>query len=206
MVSSLLSDLVERGLDAARMRLRVIDGNKVLRKAIMQTCGRRALALIQRCQKYKRRNILEHLPEDAQASAKRVSNDAWAAADAKLVRNRLSRLASSLQARHRSAGASLREGVEEALTAQALASLRRCAARCSPSIPSKTSTARWRTTAATSSAGAMARWCCAGSPARRGDAAWRLRKLHGRSQMRTLLNAPDIHRSDTHSDTAPRAA
>ena len=39
-VASLLSDLVERGLDADRMRLWVIDGGKALRKAIVQTFGR----------------------------------------------------------------------------------------------------------------------------------------------------------------------
>lgn len=37
-VASLLSDLIERGLDAQRMRLWVIDGGKALRKAIVQ-CG-----------------------------------------------------------------------------------------------------------------------------------------------------------------------
>ena len=47
-VVSLLSDLVERGLDAQRMRLWVIDGGKALRKAIVQTFG--ACALLQRCQ------------------------------------------------------------------------------------------------------------------------------------------------------------
>jgi len=60
-VASLLSDLIDRGLDAQRMRLWVIDGGKALRKAIVQTFG--ATALIQRCQEHKRRNVLEHLPE-----------------------------------------------------------------------------------------------------------------------------------------------
>ena len=36
-VASLLSDLIDRGLDAQRMRLWVIDGGKALRKAIVQT-------------------------------------------------------------------------------------------------------------------------------------------------------------------------
>jgi transposase-like protein len=49
-VASLLSDLIERGLDADRLRLWVIDGGKALRKAIVQTFGRRAL--IQRCQEH----------------------------------------------------------------------------------------------------------------------------------------------------------
>lgn len=58
-VASLLSDLIDRGLDAQRMRLWVIDGGKALRKAIQQTFG--ATALIQRCQEHKRRNVVEHL-------------------------------------------------------------------------------------------------------------------------------------------------
>ncbi|MCE2646730.1 MAG: transposase, partial [Burkholderiaceae bacterium] len=49
-VASLLSDLIDRGLDAQRMRLWVIDGGKALRKAIVQTFG--ACALIQRCQEH----------------------------------------------------------------------------------------------------------------------------------------------------------
>ena len=42
-VASLLSDLIDRGLDAQRMRLWVIDGGKALRKAIQQTFGATAL-------------------------------------------------------------------------------------------------------------------------------------------------------------------
>ena len=60
-VRSLLSDLVERGLDADRTRLWVIDGGKALRKAIVECFG--DAALIQRCQEHKRRNVIEHLPE-----------------------------------------------------------------------------------------------------------------------------------------------
>ena len=62
------------------MRLRVIDRGKALRKAIVQTFG--AQALIQRCQERKRRNVLEHLPENMQASVKRALEDAWSATDA----------------------------------------------------------------------------------------------------------------------------
>ena len=54
-VRSLLSDLIERGLDAQRMRLWVIDGGKALRNAVVETLG--PLALIQRCQEHKQRNV-----------------------------------------------------------------------------------------------------------------------------------------------------
>ena len=117
-VASLLSDLVERGLDADRMRLWVIDGGKALRKAIVQTFG--TTAMIQRCQEHKRRNVLEHLPEDLHVSVKRALKDAWSATDAELARRQLNRLVTSLQAKHPGAAASLREGLEESLTVQAL--------------------------------------------------------------------------------------
>jgi transposase-like protein len=117
-VASLLSDLIDRGLDAQRMRLWVVDGGKALRKAIVQTFG--ATALIQRCQEHKRRNVLEHLPEDMHASVKRALKDAWSASDAELGRRQLQRLANSLQAKHPGAAASLREGLEETMTVQEL--------------------------------------------------------------------------------------
>jgi hypothetical protein len=97
---------------------KLIDGGKALHKAIVQTFG--VCALIQRCQEHKRRNVLEHLPEDAHASVKRALKDAWSASDADLARKQLSRLASMLQAKHPGAAASLREGLEETLTVQAL--------------------------------------------------------------------------------------
>ena len=47
-VRALLSELIDRGLDAQRMRLWVIDGAKALRRAISEVFG--ASALLQRCQ------------------------------------------------------------------------------------------------------------------------------------------------------------
>ena len=117
-VRSLLSDLIERGLDADRARLWVIDGGKALRKAIVETFG--ATALIQRCQEHKRRNVIEHLPEELHASVGRAMRDAWDSANAELVKKQLQRLATSLQSKHPGAAASLREGLEETLTVQAL--------------------------------------------------------------------------------------
>jgi transposase-like protein len=117
-VRSLLSDLIDRGLDAQRMRLWAIDGGKALRKAIVETFG--TLALIQRCQEHKRRNVIEHLPEEMHVSVQRALRDAWSSHDDQLARKQLMRLAASLQAKHPGAAASLREGLEETLTLQAL--------------------------------------------------------------------------------------
>ena len=53
-VKALLEDLVERGLDAKRSIVVVIDGAKALRKAVRALFGERAL--VQRCRIHKRRN------------------------------------------------------------------------------------------------------------------------------------------------------
>ncbi|HDK03711.1 MAG TPA: hypothetical protein ENG84_07705, partial [Gammaproteobacteria bacterium] len=58
---ALLADLLARGLSSERPLLFVIDGGKALRKAIREVFG--DLALVQRCQQHKRRNILDHLPK-----------------------------------------------------------------------------------------------------------------------------------------------
>jgi len=115
---ALLRDLVERGLDQERARLFVIDGAKALTSAIQKTFG--PLAAIQRCQIHKLRNILGHLPDRLHESVKAVLREAWSLGDANVARRRLERLASSLEADHPGAAASVREGLDETLTLQAL--------------------------------------------------------------------------------------
>jgi transposase-like protein len=82
-VKALLAELIERGLQADRPRLWVIDGAKALRRAITECFG--ALALVQRCQEHKRRNVLEHLPEAKQAGVGRAMRDAWDSGNARLA-------------------------------------------------------------------------------------------------------------------------
>lgn len=113
-VRSLISDLIERGLDADTPRLWVIDGGKALRRAIMEVFG--ASALVHRCQEHKRRNVLDHLPEHLHASVGRAMKDAWHSEDAALAKRQLERLANSLAKAHPGAAASLREGLAETLT------------------------------------------------------------------------------------------
>lgn len=117
-VKSLLSELVERGLNADQPRLWVIDGGKALRSAIVRMFG--PTALIHRCQEHKRRNVLEHLPKHLHNNVSRILREAWKTTDAKLAKRRLERLASSLQGDHPGAAASVREGLEETLTLQEL--------------------------------------------------------------------------------------
>ena len=113
-VRALLSDLIDRGLDADAPRLWVIDGAKALRRAITETFG--ATALVQRCQEHKRRNVLDHLPDELHASVGRALRDAWDTKDAVLAQRQLERLANSLSKNHPGAAASLREGLQETLT------------------------------------------------------------------------------------------
>jgi transposase-like protein len=203
-VASLLSDLIDRGLDAQRMRLWVIDGGKALRKAIVQTFG--TTALIQRCQEHKRRNVLEHLPEDMQASVKRALKNAWSATDAQVGRRQLERLASSLQARHPGAAASLREGLEETLTVQQLGitgALYRTLRTTNPIENLNGSVARFSRNVKRWGDGQMVlRWVASALS----DAAGRMRKLRGSSQMRELLKALDARRPDADTGALQKAA
>jgi transposase-like protein len=117
-VRALLADLVERGLDADRIRLFGIDGAQALRKALREVFGDRAV--VQRCQVHKERNVLEHLPERMRPSVRRAIRQAYASEDAALAERQLERLADSLERAHPGAAASLREGLEETLTLQRL--------------------------------------------------------------------------------------
>ena len=117
-VGGLLDQLIERGLDPLAAYLFVIDGSKALRKAIKVRFGE--LALVQRCQVHKRRNILTQLPKTLQASVKKTLSEAFASVSAKTAKKRLIALAGQLQADHPDAAASLREGLNEMFTVKAL--------------------------------------------------------------------------------------
>jgi len=112
--TSLLQNLIERGLDPETPRLYVIDGGKALRTAIQACFGKRAL--VQRCRVHKRRNILDHLPEQERLLIGRKLDQAWAETDADKAETKLRALAKQLDGPHPGAAASLREGLEETLT------------------------------------------------------------------------------------------
>ena len=114
----LLADLRQRGLDLDRPVLFIIDGGTGLRKAIRESCG--DVALVHRCHVHKRRNVLEHLPEDMRPRVKKAIDEACGLADADLAKRRLAQLAAGLERSHLGAAASLREGLDETLTLQRL--------------------------------------------------------------------------------------
>ena len=74
--TSLLSDLVDRGLDVEQGVLCVLDGAKALRKAVRDVLGMHTP--IHRCVRHKERNVLEHLPERDRPAVKRRLRRAWA--------------------------------------------------------------------------------------------------------------------------------
>lgn len=112
--TGLLSNLVERGLDTTRTMLVVIDGSKALAKAVRDTFGKRVL--LQRCQVHKKRNVLEHLPEEMRSGTDAVLSTAYKCSDPERALNLLKKLARQLERKHPGAAASLREGMEETLT------------------------------------------------------------------------------------------
>ena len=75
MATSLLADLVERGLDTTQGLLWVLDGSKALRRAVGDVLGERAP--VQRCVRHKERNLLDHLPERDRAGVRRRLRQAW---------------------------------------------------------------------------------------------------------------------------------
>src|SRR2546423_919193 len=66
-VSSLLSELVERGLDFSMPRLYILDGGKALHAAVRRHAGE--AAFIQRCQIHKKRNVVDHLRKNTKPTS-----------------------------------------------------------------------------------------------------------------------------------------
>jgi putative transposase len=114
LVSMLLADLVDRGLDPDQAILFVIDGGKALRKAIKDVFGEHAL--VHRCHRHKERNVTDLLPERDRPQILVRIRGAWALENADLAEQRLEQLASELDRTWPDAAASLREGMTDTLT------------------------------------------------------------------------------------------
>ena len=113
--TALIQDLVGRGLALEGKVLCVIDGGKGIRKAIDDVLG--DLAVVQRCQLHKRRNLKDHLPKSRRVYVDRVMREAYASTSSDTARKRLRSLLSWLESNgHEDAAGSLREGMEETLT------------------------------------------------------------------------------------------
>ena len=124
--TSLLEDLVERGVDPSRKYLFVIDGSKSLRKAIDSVFG--AKNPVQRCRNHKLKNVCDKLPEELASQVRSVMKAAWRLPWREGVA-RLRKQAEWLEAYYPDAARSLLEGPEEMFTINRLElspSLRRC--------------------------------------------------------------------------------
>ena len=75
-VTGLLEDLLDRGLDMQRSYLAVIDGSKALRAGVERVFGEQAE--VQRCQVHKRRKVKEYLLENCQRDYDRRMRNAYA--------------------------------------------------------------------------------------------------------------------------------
>src|ERR1043165_2867770 len=112
--TTLLTNLVERGLDVEQGVLVVIDGAKALRKAVRDVLG--VHTPVQRCVRHKERNVLAHLSGRDRPLMRRRLRAAWALDDHDRALDQLRALADELVRTHPGAAASLREGMQETLT------------------------------------------------------------------------------------------
>ena len=124
--TSLLEELVERGIDPQRRYLFVIDGSKALRSAIDKVFGKGSA--VQRCRHHKIRNVCDRLPKELAGQVKSVMQAAYRLPWREGIA-RLKKQAEWLEGLHPDAAASLREGLEETFTINRLElspSLRLC--------------------------------------------------------------------------------
>jgi transposase-like protein len=117
-VTELLRDLAARGLDFRVPRLYGLDGGKALAAVLRRHAGE--AAFIQRCQVHKRRNVIDHLPEEHKSAVKKKTQSAYAMSEYADAKRALERLHRELMELNPSAARSLEEGMEETLTVHRL--------------------------------------------------------------------------------------
>jgi putative transposase len=117
-ISSLLGEMVERGLDFSTPRLYILDGGKALHQAVRRHAGE--AGFIQRCQVHKKRNVVDHLPDEYKADVRKKMQNAYQMADYSDAKRALDQLQRELMDLNPSAARSLEEGLEETLTVHKL--------------------------------------------------------------------------------------
>ena len=186
LVTEVLVDLRERGLDVTRPMLVGLDGSKALRRAVLDVLDH---PVIQRCQLHKVRNVKDHLPQRLRSSVGRKMTDAYHAASALEAEAALLALAAELDRTHPGAAASLREGLQDTLTvlrlevsptlARTLRSTNAIESMISVCREHAGNVKRWRD-------GQMAlRWCAAGMV----EAGMQFRRVNGHLHLPTLRAA-----------------
>jgi putative transposase len=112
-VTDLLANLRDRGLEVTRPLLVVIDGAKALRRAVTDVFDH---PVVQRCQLHKLRNVTDRLPDAVASTVAKRMRRAYHHPDALVAQAELEALARELDRSHPGAAASLREGLAETLT------------------------------------------------------------------------------------------
>lgn len=115
--TELLNDLVACGIKPDRHRLFVIDGAKALRNAIDAVYG--SANPVQRCRIHKLRNVIGHLPKDQHRNARSTLRAAWKM-ETHEGKQQIEQLARWYDKKHPSAANSLREGLDELFTINAM--------------------------------------------------------------------------------------
>lgn len=118
LVTAMLGDLVERGLDYSGGLLVVIDGAKALAAAVSNVFGEHAL--VARCQIHKLRNVEGHLPKKERTQARARLGEAFNNPDPDQGLANARRFASELDKTYPDAAGSVREGLEEMFTVRRL--------------------------------------------------------------------------------------
>jgi putative transposase len=195
-VTALLEDLAERGLDTTRATLFVLDGAKSLHAGVKALWGRRAI--IQRCQIHKKRNVKAHLSQKHWPALLQQLKAAYEETDYDRAKKALTTTARWLDRISPDAAASLREGLEETITVIRLGIpdlLRKTLSSTNP-IESAFDTAqkvtarvkRWR------DGDMRQRWCTSGLlRAEEG-----FNRLKGYRQISRLITALNSEQLDTH--------
>lgn len=199
---SLIEELCDRGLCRDQATLFVLDGAKALRKAVSDVWGR--LALIQRCQLHKKRNVQAHVPKRHWTEISRRLSEAYGETDADRALKILKNTAALLDRISPHAAASLREGMEDTITVVRLGVPAQLAihVRSTNIIESSLSTARrvsrnvtrWR------EGDMRLRWCAVGLC----RAQQKFRRVKGYKHMPSLIAALD--RQATSGDSLRRTA
>jgi len=113
--TQLLTNLRDRGLAMdKRAMLVIIDGAKALRKSVREVFGR--LALVQRCQEHKKRNVTDHPPIDERCHSRENACCLQQSPNLLGRAGTQSSRGANYCGRHPGAAASLLEGSDETLT------------------------------------------------------------------------------------------
>jgi transposase-like protein len=113
-VTSLLEELQERGLDTSRPTLFVLDGAKALVAGVKRVFGRNAI--VQRCQVHKKRNVQAHLPDRHHPELSRRLCEAYGQSSYSQAQALLKSTVTWLAKISPDAASSLEEGLDETLT------------------------------------------------------------------------------------------